>query len=156
MKLSIKIDEQNFMVEVGDLSSRPVRVLVDGEAFEVWPEEAMPNGSHPLVSTPPGVTRPVEVVMPPAAAGMARPAPLTPAAPLASGGKSVLAPIPGVIVSVAVKVGDPISFGQELCVLEAMKMKNLIRANRAGTVAAVQVAPGDSVKHSQVLIEFSD
>jgi biotin carboxyl carrier protein len=37
-----------------------------------------------------------------------------------------------------------------------MKMKNLIRANRAGTISAVRVAAGDSVKHSQVLFEYSD
>jgi len=139
MKLNIKIDDQRFVVEVGDLNSRPVRVQVDGETFEVWPEEA----ASPLAP--------------------ARPAPqaLTGSAPTIPVGaanqvKSVLAPIPGVIVSVGVKVGDRVAFGLELCVLEAMKMKNQIRANRAGTVAAVHITAGDSVKHSQVLIEYSD
>lgn len=146
MKLTIQIDGQNFTVEVGDLNSRPVRVLVDGEAFDVWPETQAEN-----------LPAPVSV---PAAAVPARPAPPAArptAAPAAGGpGNAVLAPIPGVIVSVAVKTGDTVTFGQELCLLEAMKMKNQIRANRAGTIAAVRVAPGDSVRHSQVLVEFCD
>jgi biotin carboxyl carrier protein len=70
--------------------------------------------------------------------------------------KSVLAPIPGVILSIAVKPGDAVVFGQELCVLEAMKMKNQIRANRAGKIAELRVAPGEQVRHSQVLFEYAD
>jgi biotin carboxyl carrier protein len=148
MKLNIKIDDQNFVVEVGDLNSRPVRVLVDGEAFEVWPEEAAQPAARTL-GVPAGTAAPVRPAV------LAAPAVSTASAG-ANQGKVVLAPIPGVIISVAVKVGDAVAFGQELCVLEAMKMKNLIRANRAGTVAAVHVAAGDSVKHSQALIDYSD
>ncbi len=70
--------------------------------------------------------------------------------------KAVLAPIPGVIIAVSVKVGDSVSFGQELCILEAMKMKNVIRATRSGKIGAIHVAIGDQVKHSQMLMEFTD
>jgi biotin carboxyl carrier protein len=150
MKLNIKIDEQNFAVEVGDLNKRPVRVLVDGEVFEVWPEPEVVKGLALVDLTP------VEPVSPPAFLSQTG-IPQVPANSAAAGsGKAVLAPIPGVIISVAVKPGDAVVFGQELCVLEAMKMKNLIRANRAGTISAVRVAAGDSVKHSQVLFEYSD
>ena len=71
-------------------------------------------------------------------------------------GKSVLAPIPGVIIAISVKPGDSVTRGQELCVLEAMKMKNAIRASRDGKIAAILVNVGDHVKNSQVLIEFTD
>ena len=150
MKLNIKIDEQNFAVEVGDLNRRPVRVLVDGEVFDVWPESEAVKGLALDDLTP------VVPVSPPAF--LSQPGiPQVPASSAAAGsGKAVLAPIPGVIISVTVKPGDTVAFGQELCVLEAMKMKNLIRANRTGTVSAVRVAAGDSVKHSQVLFEYND
>jgi biotin carboxyl carrier protein len=68
----------------------------------------------------------------------------------------VTAPIPGVIISIAVKEGDIVKFGDEICVLEAMKMKNAIRANRAGKVAAICVTIGDQVRHGQTLIEYTD
>lgn len=66
------------------------------------------------------------------------------------------APIPGVIISIIVNEGDKVTFGQELCILEAMKMKNVIRAGRAGTIAKVLVKEGESVQHSQVLMEYED
>jgi biotin carboxyl carrier protein len=71
-------------------------------------------------------------------------------------GKAVLAPIPGVILSVAVCAGATVKVGQELCVLEAMKMKNAIRSTRAGVIANVYVSEGDHVKHGQVLVDFAD
>jgi biotin carboxyl carrier protein len=77
-----------------------------------------------------------------------------PASQASSEDKEVAAPIPGVIISIAVKPGDQVTHGQELCVLEAMKMKNAIRSTRAGTIDTVQVAKGDSVSHGQVLMVF--
>jgi biotin carboxyl carrier protein len=68
----------------------------------------------------------------------------------------VTAPIPGVIVSINVKAGDVVTAGKELCVLEAMKMKNSIRAARAGTIAAIRVAVSEQVKNGQVLMEYGD
>lgn len=138
MKLRVKVDTQTFDVEVGDLKERPVLVTVEGDCFEVWPEEA-------ATLTAPAV---VQAQAAPAAAAVP--------AQAVDKAKSVLAPIPGVILSVLVKPGDSVVFGQDLCVLEAMKMKNQIRANRAGTVAVVHVSPGEQVRHSQVLLEYAD
>ena len=66
------------------------------------------------------------------------------------------APIPGVIVSIAVKPGDAVEVGQELCVLEAMKMKNAIRAPRAGTIGKILAAMGEHVQHHDLLIEYAE
>ena len=55
------------------------------------------------------------------------------------------APLPGVIVEVSVKVGDTVKQGQQVAVLEAMKMENAIEAESAGTVTAIHVSKGDSV-----------
>lgn len=66
-------------------------------------------------------------------------------------GKSVLAPLPGVIVEIKVGVGDVIKAGQMVAVLEAMKMENEIQAEYDGTVTAVNVAQGDSVLEGAVI-----
>ncbi len=163
MKITVKVDNQVFEVEVGDLTARPITATVDGYQFEVWPEGAAPAPPPPaarpqtgrIPSTPSVLPHP-EVRTPPTATGTARP--VQAAAQSTDGGasKTVSAPIPGVIVSVAAKVGDAVTVGQELCVLEAMKMKNVIRSPRAGTIAAVRVAAGQHVKHRDPLFEFAD
>ena len=73
-------------------------------------------------------------------------APAPAAAPAASGaGKAVTAPLPGNIVGISVKVGDTVKAGQQVAVLEAMKMENTIESPVAGTVTAIHVNIGDSV-----------
>ena len=66
--------------------------------------------------------------------------------------KRVTAPMPGLIVRVLVEVGQELTAGQGLIVMEAMKMENELRAVGPGVVARVQVAPGDAVEKSEVLI----
>jgi biotin carboxyl carrier protein len=68
--------------------------------------------------------------------------------------KEVTAPMPGHIVEIAVSPGDEVKTGQELCSLEAMKMKNAIRAHRDGTVASVAVSIGQAVAYGDVLVTF--
>jgi propionyl-CoA carboxylase alpha chain len=58
---------------------------------------------------------------------------------------SLRAPLPGTVVALHVKVGDEVSPGQELLVVEAMKMQHVVRADRAGRVAALKVAVGGTV-----------
>lgn len=66
----------------------------------------------------------------------------------------VKAPIPGLITQVLVRVGESVSAGQPLLVLEAMKMENEIRAPRAGTVTAVHVSANQSVARDTVMAEI--
>ncbi len=80
----------------------------------------------------------------------------TPASAVHRDVKAVHAPIPGVIVGIEVEVGQRVEVGQTLCVLEAMKMKNAIRAPRAGQIAAIVVATGEHVKHHDLLMEYAD
>ncbi|KAJ2777416.1 hypothetical protein GGI15_004512 [Coemansia interrupta] len=68
----------------------------------------------------------------------------------------VLAPMPGVIVSVAVAEGQAVAEGEEVAVVEAMKMQNVLRAPRAGVVKKVHVAAGATVGGDDVLIELQD
>lgn len=141
MKVTVKIEGRPFVVEVGDIYARPVVALVDGERFEVWPEgeHIAEEGSQPQTES----------------ASPAQP-PRARVTPQASDPGQVTAPIPGVIISINVQPGETVTHGQELCVLEAMKMKNVIRATRAGEIAAVKVTVGQHVQHGELLIEFTE
>jgi propionyl-CoA carboxylase alpha chain len=68
--------------------------------------------------------------------------------------KLLIAPMPGSIVSVAVKAGDQVKAGQELVVMEAMKMQNVLKARDNFKIKKVNVKPGDVVNNEQVMIEF--
>ena len=71
-----------------------------------------------------------------------------------SGPAPLLAPMPGMIVRVAVQVGDTVQPGQWLVVMEAMKMENELRATSAGRVKAVRAIPGTAVEKGAVLLEL--
>jgi len=98
---------------------------------------------------------PSAVPAPAAAPALAPAAAAVPAAAVPSGGEPVSAPLPGKILSVAVKVGDSVRVGDELCVIEAMKMGNSIKAQRAGTVTGVEVSAGDAVAFGATLVFLS-
>ena len=66
----------------------------------------------------------------------------------------LLSPMPGLLSSVAVAVGEPVKAGQELAVIEAMKMENVMRAERDGVVAAIHSGAGDSLAVDQAILEF--
>jgi len=142
MKIHVKIEDTTYEVSVGDLSARPVIASVDGQDFEVWPEEmsipteSLPTSASTQPASIPQAQKPMDV----------------------SNGdtKSVKAPLPGVIIEIQVSEGDRVTYGQALCVLEAMKMKNTIRANREGRIKKIHAAIGDQVQHSAVLMEFED
>ena len=94
----------------------------------------------------------------PVAAAPAAPAPAAApaAAPVASAvtvaGETVAAPMPGTILGVNVKEGDAVTAGQVLCILEAMKMENEIKAPGAGTIKQVLVARGQAVETGAPLV----
>ncbi|NTW44582.1 MAG: biotin/lipoyl-binding protein [Anaerolineaceae bacterium] len=145
MKMKLKIENESYEVELGDLDSSPVLATVNGETFEVFLEEKeIATPVIPTQASPKTVAAPVRV-----AAKVVKPA-----ATITS--KSVVAPIPGVIDSIKVREGDTVKIGQELLVLEAMKMKNIIRATREGNIARIYVSVGDQVPHSHVLLDFAD
>jgi len=66
----------------------------------------------------------------------------------------LLCPMPGLIVRIDVEVGQQVQEGQTLCTVEAMKMENILRAERRGTVAAIKCGPGDSLAVDDVIMEF--
>lgn len=79
-----------------------------------------------------------------------------PSQPAASGkGEQVKAPLPGVIIGISVNVGDKVKEGQEVAVLEAMKMENSIEASVTGTVTAINVQKGDSVPEGAIILTIN-
>ncbi|HUU25298.1 MAG TPA: acetyl-CoA carboxylase biotin carboxylase subunit [Methyloceanibacter sp.] len=68
--------------------------------------------------------------------------------------KLLLCPMPGLIMSLAVEVGDEVAAGDTLCVIEAMKMENVLKAERDGTVSKILAKPGDSLNVDAVILEF--
>ncbi len=142
MKMKIQVENETYEVEIDDLESRPVLAKINGETFEVFPEEIQVAKPVATAATPAKPAAPVRVASKPAA--------------VAASGKSVVAPIPGVIDSIKVREGDEVKNGDELLVLEAMKMKNAIRAIRDGKIARIYVSVGDQVPHNHVLLDFAD
>jgi propionyl-CoA carboxylase alpha chain len=68
--------------------------------------------------------------------------------------KLLLCPMPGLVVSLAVAVGDEVQDGQNLCTVEAMKMENVLKAERKGVVAKINAEAGDSLRVDDVIMEF--
>jgi pyruvate carboxylase subunit B len=71
-----------------------------------------------------------------------------------SGPRPIRAPMPGLVVKVEVGVGDRVEAGQGVVIMEAMKMENELKAETAGVVALIHVAPGQAVEKDQVLIDL--
>jgi biotin carboxyl carrier protein len=99
----------------------------------------------------PAVAAPRPAAAAPAAAKPAAAAPAAEAA-LASGDVPLRAPMPGMIISYSVKVGDKVNTGDLVCILEAMKMQNSLPAPASGTVKAVNFEPGASVAKDAIIL----
>jgi len=144
MIMKVVIDGQTYEVSIDDLHTRPVIAEVDGERYEVWPEEERTEAQQPTISPQIVIPESVQPTSPIREAAQAESV------------KDVKAPLPGVIVAILVKPGDVVTRGQELCTLEAMKMKNAIKSNREGSIASIEVTVGDQVSHGQVLMTYKD
>ena len=136
---------------------RKFNVLVDGEYFEVEVED---TGGPPVIhSAAPAAPRPAPVARavpaaPARTAAPAAPAARETAAPVAvddSGGQSLIAPMPGMIVGIDKKEGDPVKEGETILILEAMKMENALVAPISGTLTKINPGVGDHVAKNDVL-----
>ena len=138
MIIKVEIEGKVYSVSIKDVHSNPVLAEVDGKFYQVFPEVQGP-AVIPAVATQ---SAPVPVAAPAAPS------------PSAGNGLTLNAPLPGVIVSIDVQAGQSVKSGQQVCMLEAMKMKNVIRSDRDGVIAQVNVNPGDLVKHNQPIFTF--
>ena len=135
-----KINGNIYKVAVGDIDNGVAQVEVNGTPYKVELEkkESVKVVSAPRPSAAPRTQGGEKVIAKPA--------------PTAAGGHQIKAPLPGVVVSISVKVGDAVKASDTVLMLEAMKMENAIHAGRDGKVASVNVNNGDSVLEGSVLI----
>ena len=80
---------------------------------------------------------------------------LMPVKATADTGKKLVCPMPGLVKSIAVAEGQEVKAGETLAVVEAMKMENVLRAERDGTVKKLHAKPGDSLAVDAVILEFA-
>lgn len=121
---------------------RKFSIAVNGNSYEVEVEEI----SDAVEQAPIAAAKAASV-----APVVPKSAPKAPAAATPAGASTVNAPMPGTILSVSVKAGDSVKKGQILCVLEAMKMENEIRAGAEGIVESVKITAGDQVNTGQAM-----
>ncbi len=139
-----KINGTDYAVEIVDVEGNLAKVTVNGAKYRVEIDgmAIKPAGKTPKVTKTPVVGAP-----------MVSPAPDR--KQVATGGPAagtVKAPLPGVILSIDVKIGEMVKVGQRLFVLEAMKMENNIDSDREGIVRDIRVDKGDSVLEGDVIL----
>ncbi|MDR2884032.1 MAG: hypothetical protein LBV09_02880 [Deferribacteraceae bacterium] len=127
-----------------------LKITVQGATYEVDVEivgESEYAAAVPTVMVParqPAIQAPAAAVAPKAAIKHA---------PVA--GNAIASPVAGTIVALKCKVGDKVTFGQPLLLIEAMKMETTIASDRDGVVTAVCVSSGEAVREGQALVEFA-
>jgi len=142
-RYQITLEDHTFNVKVLDDPRREqVRVEVDGETFTVG-VKAMPVVAEATVEEADPATAPPRI---PEFSETSKVS--------GSPSNSVSAPLPGVIKSIAVRPGQQVAPNDELLVIEAMKMDNVIRATRGGTIGAIHVAEGRQVAYGETLLEM--
>jgi glutaconyl-CoA/methylmalonyl-CoA decarboxylase subunit gamma len=160
----VTVDGREYTVEIPDPNERPVRAIVDGYVLEVGVEAGVLQGSGAAQTLRNSAAWDASAG---ARDSMGNEAPVAreasslqvagaAAGSVSNGEVTVAAPLPGTIVSIGVAEGDRVEHGQELCVLEAMKMNNPIRATQAGVVKEVLVSVGQQVQHNHPLLVMTE
>ena len=132
-----KINENGYTVNIKSHEGNIIDLEVNGTSYEVVMKEEIKKTKTPT---------------------LVRAASQRPAEPLkvnpSSSISQILAPIPGVVLSIDVAVGDTLKVGDRMLVLEAMKMENNIVCEKAGTITAMKVVVGQQVLQNEVMIEI--
>lgn len=150
MRYKIAIGDSKFDIEVGEIQAGVSEVTVNGQTYQVNIEnytEVAAGRRHqpPKNMTPASRTADISAAQPVIAA------PAADMSPNPKGG-AVVAPIPGLILQIKVKVGDAVRAGQVVAIMEAMKMENNISSNIAGTVTAIRTSEGSQVNTGDVIM----
>ena len=138
-KYKFTIRGNDYDVHLKDIEDNIAELDVNGTVYEV-----VIHGEVKTSKTPKLIRKPVEQLP---GEGQIRKA--------ESGGKhKVTSPLPGTILKINVKIGDMVTEGQNVIVMEAMKMENQIQTTKGGEVTAIKVNVGESVLQDDVLIEI--
>lgn len=144
---NLKINDNEYKVQLDKLdhTSKTARVIVNGNEYIVEVD-----GVKPMPTSKPQVSKATYSASAPTAAPTAAHATAPKAA--SAGGAKITSPLPGTVLAINVNVGDNVTVGQTVAVLEAMKMENNIAADRAGVVKEVCVNKGANVQEGEPLI----
>lgn len=143
------VDGQEFNIKDSfDMASPVIETVIGSETHTVQLISKEANGSLRIRYK--GTAFPVSVLTSKAEKYMA----LMPEKPKVDVSKVVLSPMPGLVKSVSCQVGDTVGEGQEVLVIEAMKMQNKLSATTTGKVKAIHCKPGDTVDEDAVLVEL--
>ena len=144
----------DYEVEIQDIEGNIANVTVNGIPFEVEMKQPVKAGKQKVklsgeqkASAP--TTTPTSTATPAATTTAAT----QPAA--SASGKPVVAPLPGTINEIKVKVGDKVNTGDTVVILEAMKMQNNIEAETSGTITSINVNKGDAVMEGDTLVTIA-
>ena len=139
-RLRVRINGEWYDVEIGDVYQSPVEVQVDGETYMVELEAAV-RGGEPRPRSARRAAKPKEEQ--PGLRGI-----------LQGDDNLVRCPLPGRVVSVSVVKGQIMSPGDEICVLESMKMEQSVRMAHTGVAKGVKIKKDQSVKAGDALLEL--
>lgn len=138
------IHGNKYDVNILNLEENIAEVEVNGTVYKVEVDKKITSSKTPKlvrsVAVPPTETSPAQSKTSP------------PTAPKGTG--FIKSPLPGTILDVLIKEGDSVKVGQKLILLEAMKMENIINADKEGIIKSVKVKKGDNVLEGEILIEI--
>ena len=152
MKYEYKVKGIDYEVEIQDIEGNIANVTVNGIPFEVEMKQPVKAGKQKVKLGTPAATASTTSDNASATANAAPAAKEEKPATASANGKPVVAPLPGTINDIKVKVGDKVNTGDTVVILEAMKMQNNIEAESAGTIVSINVSKGDAVMEGDTLV----
>ena len=159
-KYEYKVKGVDYVVEIQDVEGNIANVTVNGIPFEVEMKQPVKSSKQKVKLSEERRVKSEEFNSSSSATNASSAtnessAPITKPAAAAASGKPVVAPLPGTINEIKVKVGDKVNAGDTVVVLEAMKMQNNIDAETSGTIASINVNKGDAVMEGDTLVTIA-
>mgnify|MGYP002663114296 CR=1 FL=1 len=152
-KYEYKVKGVDYVVEIQDIEGNIANVTVNGIPFEVEMKQPVKAGKQKVKLSEERRVKSEESNSSSSATNASSATATQPAA--AASGKPVVAPLPGTINEIKVKVGDKVNTGDTVVVLEAMKMQNNIDAETSGTITSINVNKGDAVMEGDTLVTIA-
>ena len=154
MKYQYTVKGVDYEVEIQDIEGNIANVTVNGIPFEVEMKQPVKAGKQKAKLSEERRAEESEErrVKSEESNSSSASAASTSSAPTAAAGKPVVAPLPGTINEIKVKVGDKVNAGDTVVILEAMKMQNNIEAETSGTITSINVNKGDAVMEGDTLV----
>ena len=154
MKYQYTVKGVDYEVEIQDIEGNIANVTVNGIPFEVEMKQPVKAGKRKVKLSEERRAEESEErrVKSEESNSSSASAASTSSAPTAASGKPVVAPLPGTINEIKVKVGDKVNAGDTVVILEAMKMQNNIEAETSGTITSINVNKGDAVMEGDTLV----